>query len=34
MKDTERKAETQAKGKAGSPWEPNAGLDPGTGIMP
>ena len=32
MKDTERKAETQAEGEAGSPLsrEPNAGLDPRT----
>ena len=30
MRDTEREAETQAEGEAGSPWEPEAGLNPRT----
>ena len=30
MRDREREAETQAKGEAGSLWDPSAGLDPGT----
>ena len=30
MRDTEREAETQAEGEAGSPWKPNSGLDPRT----
>ena len=30
MRDTQREAETQAEGEAGSLREPNAGLDPGT----
>ena len=30
MRDTEREAETQAEGEAGSPGEPDEGLDPGT----
>ena len=30
MRDTEREAETQAEGEAGSPQEPNVGLDPRT----
>ena len=28
MRDTEREAETQAEGEAGSHKEPNVGLDP------
>ena len=30
MRDTQREVETQAEGKAGSPQEPDAGLDPRT----
>ena len=30
MRDTEREAETQAEGEAGSCREPDMGLDPGT----
>ena len=30
MRDTEREAGTQAEGEAGSPQEPDAGLDPRT----
>ena len=30
MRDTGREAETQAEGEAGSSWEPDVGLDPGT----
>ena len=30
MRDTEREAETQAEGEAGSMREPDAGLNPGT----
>ena len=30
MRDTERKAETQAEGEGGSLQGPDAGLDPGT----
>ena len=30
MRDTERQAETQAEGEAGSMREPEVGLDPGT----
>ena len=30
MRDTQREAETQAEGEAGSLWEPNVGLDTGT----
>ena len=30
MRDTQREAETQAEGEAGSCREPNAGLDPRT----
>ena len=30
MRDTEREAETQADGEAGSMREPDVGLDPGT----
>ena len=30
MRDTEREAETWAEGEAGSMWEPNVGLNPGT----
>ena len=29
MRDTEREAETQAEGEAGSCGEPNVGLNPG-----
>ena len=29
MRDTEREAETQAEGEAGSMQEPDVGLDPG-----
>ena len=28
MRDSKREAETQAEGKAGSPGEPDVGLDP------
>ena len=28
MRDAEREAETQAERDAGSPWDPNKGLDP------
>ena len=34
MRDTPRKAETWAKGKQSPHREPDAGLDPWTGIMP
>ena len=30
MRDIEREAETQVEGKAGSPGEPDVGLDPRT----
>ena len=30
MRDTQRKAETQAEGEAGSLWEPDVGLNPKT----
>ena len=30
MRDTQREAETQAEGEAGSLGEPDAGLNPGT----
>ena len=30
MRDTEKEAETQAEGEAGSMQEPDVGLDPGT----
>ena len=30
MKDTQREAETQAEGEAGSLWGPDVGLDPQT----
>ena len=30
MRDTEREAETQAEGEAGSMQEPDMGLDPGS----
>ena len=30
MRETEREAETQAEGKAGSCMEPDMGLDPGS----
>ena len=32
--DTEKEAETQAEGEAGSLWGPDAGLDPGTPGLP
>ena len=35
MRDTEREAETQAEGEAGSLWGPDLGLDPRTpGSLP
>ena len=30
MRNTEREAETEAEEEAGSLWEPDVGLDPGT----
>ena len=30
MRDTQREAETQAEGEAGSLWGPDVGLDPRT----